>query len=400
MATDSGRDQLHQPHQVTRPSDVDATNNTFPKVNATNTNEHGEHPSPQKSIEDAKPAVVLPYIASTLSSPTMSPLSSPTRLTPNSENLPMPSAPFLPSSFLYSPPSSDSTSFSSSSSSSSDLTPSQLKTTTTTTFTTTTATTTTDNKTTDTTAMTIAKAEHPVVDDFFKQDSDLKSNLSKASATSTSVTSSPDQDGKATTTSTTTTTTTTTSASTKSEDSPKKKTGPAVGRKMNPVYKAFRGLLWALYFNLGASLISMTQVLSLPLAILAPGVYRQHINRTEGHFGAFLLKMNQLFAPSDIVLTGDESIRGLVKQPFKGLKEGSVDKDGKESLQLKQGLLDEEVFLDMPERLVLISNHQVTNKSGQGHGVFICAFTFFFFLPMVLGVFLHCGMDHWMVELQ
>ncbi|KAI9240129.1 MAG: acyltransferase-domain-containing protein [Podila humilis] len=203
--------------------------------------------------------------------------------------------------------------------------------------------------------MTIAKAEHPVVDDFFKQDSDLKSNLSKASTTSTSVTSLPDQDGKATTT----TTTTTTNTSIKSEESSKKNSSPAVGRKMNPIYKAFRGLLWALYFNLGASLISMTQVLSLPLAILAPGVYRRHINRTEGHFGAFLLKMNQLFAPSDIVLTGDESIRGLVKQPFKGLKEGSVDKDGKESLQLKQGLLDEEVFLDMPERLVLISNHQI-----------------------------------------
>ncbi|KAF9392776.1 hypothetical protein CPB97_010152 [Podila verticillata] len=262
MATDSDRDQLHQPHQVTRPSDADATNNTLPTMNAT-------------------------------------------------------------------------------------------------TFTTITATTTADIKTTDTTAMTIAKAEHPVVDDFFKQDLDLKSNLSKVSTTSSSATSSPDQDGKATTTTTTTTTTATTNTFTKSEESSKKDSSPAVGRKMNPVYKAFRGLLWALYFNLGASLISMTQVLSLPLAILAPGVYRRHINRTEGHFGAFLLKMNQLFAPSDIVLTGDESIRGLVKQPFKGLKEGSVDKDGKESLQLKQGLLDEEVFLDMPERLVLISNHQI-----------------------------------------
>ncbi|KAG0082820.1 hypothetical protein BGZ92_011375, partial [Podila epicladia] len=204
--------------------------------------------------------------------------------------------------------------------------------------------------------MTIAKAAHPVVDEFFKQDPDqLKPNLSPTSTT-TSVTTSPDQNGK--TTITTTTTTTNTTNTSKSEAASKKNSGPAVGPKMNPVYKVFRGLLWALYFNLGASLISMTQVLSLPLAILAPGVYRRHINRTEGHFGAFLLKMNQLFAPSDIVLTGDESIQGLVKQPFKGLKEGSLDKDGKETLRLKQGLLDEDVFLDMPERLVLISNHQ------------------------------------------
>ncbi|KAG0344044.1 hypothetical protein BGZ54_005985, partial [Gamsiella multidivaricata] len=131
---------------------------------------------------------------------------------------------------------------------------------------------------------------------------------------------------------------------------PARKLGP----KMNPIYKGFRTLLWALYFNLGASLISMTQVLSLPLALIAPGVYHRHINKTEGHFGAFLLKMNQLFAPSDIILTGDESVRGVVKV-YKGrqLKDGKEDGENKTTKYGK-----DETLLNLPDRLVLISNHQ------------------------------------------
>ncbi|KAF9409415.1 hypothetical protein BGZ94_001963 [Podila epigama] len=203
--------------------------------------------------------------------------------------------------------------------------------------------------------MTITKAEHPVVDEFFKGE-----NLDQLGGKTFTAT-------KTTTTTKTTTSTSTTATSNDSKSGKKhpSSSGAALGPKMNPVYKAVRGLLWALYFNLGASLISVTQVLSLPLSIIAPGVYRRHINRTEGHFGAFLLKMNQLFAPSDIIVTGDESVRGLIQRPFKGLKESDnggghvmVDKDGKEKLQLKQTVLGEEVFLDMPERLILISNHQ------------------------------------------
>ncbi|KAG0370305.1 hypothetical protein BGX24_002063 [Mortierella sp. AD032] len=136
---------------------------------------------------------------------------------------------------------------------------------------------------------------------------------------------------------------------------------PMKGPKMNPVYKTLRAFAWALYFNLGASLISMTQVLSLPLAVIAPGVYRRHINRTEGHFGAFLLKMNQLFAPSDIVLTGDESIRGIVKV-YKGRRlqhSDSSSKDGEKKDGKEEVYGKEETILDMPERMIFISNHQI-----------------------------------------
>lgn len=135
---------------------------------------------------------------------------------------------------------------------------------------------------------------------------------------------------------------------------------------MNPVYKTLRAFAWALYFNLGASLISMTQVLSLPLAVIAPGVYRRHINRTEGHFGAFLLKMNQLFAPSDIVLTGDESIRGIVK-----VYKGRRLQHGKDSDKVKdeETYDEEETILDMPERMIFISNHQVNETIGLGLGL-------------------------------
>lgn len=94
----------------------------------------------------------------------------------------------------------------------------------------------------------------------------------------------------------------------------------------------------------------MTQILSLPLAVLAPGVYRRHIKRTSGHFGSLLLRMNQLFAPSDIVLTGDESIKGIVKV-YQG-KQLKGDDGGKSKY---------EFLLDMPDRLVLISNHQVNS---------------------------------------
>ncbi|KAG0327340.1 hypothetical protein BGZ99_007810 [Dissophora globulifera] len=129
------------------------------------------------------------------------------------------------------------------------------------------------------------------------------------------------------------------------EKEPPRKLGP----KMNPVYKGLRALVWALYFNLGATLISLTQVLSLPLLLIAPSLYHLHIKRTKGHFGAFLLKMNQLFAPSDFVLTGDKSVKDIVKV-YRG---GASNGDGTH----KHGLQD--ILLDMPERCVFISNHQI-----------------------------------------
>ncbi|KAF9364931.1 hypothetical protein BGX34_012038 [Mortierella sp. NVP85] len=159
-----------------------------------------------------------------------------------------------------------------------------------------------------------------------------------------------------TTTTTTTTTRTTATSNASSKNAAKhdqdsaddaKRSRPKLGPKMNPIYKGLRALVWALYFNLGATLISMTQILSLPLAVLAPGVYRRHIKRTSGHFGSLLLRMNQLFAPSDIVLTGDESIKGIVRV-YQG-KQLKGEDGGKSKY---------EFLLDMPDRLVLISNHQ------------------------------------------
>ncbi|KAF9290242.1 hypothetical protein BGZ68_007590 [Mortierella alpina] len=141
-----------------------------------------------------------------------------------------------------------------------------------------------------------------------------------------------------------TTTTHHTETSSKTSSHPRR-----LGPKMNPIYKGLRAFVWALYFNLGASLISITQVLSLPLALIAPKVYQWHITKTQGHFGAFLLKMNQLFAPSDIVLTGDESVRGIVK-----VYQGRRLKDTGEAYSGH----GEDIILDMPERMVFIANHQ------------------------------------------
>ncbi|KAG0011209.1 hypothetical protein BGZ80_000844, partial [Entomortierella chlamydospora] len=175
-------------------------------------------------------------------------------------------------------------------------------------------------------------------------------------------------------TSTTTTTTTTRTTSSSPSPSPSKRDSSTektknkhddrddpdfhkkpprkLGPKLNPVYKGLRALAWVLYFDLGSTLISMTQVLSLPLSLIAPGVYYRHIKRTAGHFGAFLLRMNQLFAPSDIILTGDESVKGIVK-----VYQGKNLKDNKDDETTSKHSADE-TLLDMPERLVLISNHQ------------------------------------------
>ncbi|KAF9132072.1 hypothetical protein BGX30_012795 [Mortierella sp. GBA39] len=193
------------------------------------------------------------------------------------------------------------------------------------------------------------------------------SSFSSSTTTTTTTTTSTTENNKTAPTTTTHTKTTKTTTNGKGGNTKyevfDKETGekvhrshPLQGPKMNPVYKTLRAFVWALYFNLGASLISMTQVLSLPLAVIAPGVYRRHINRTEGHFGAFLLKMNQFFAPSDIVLTGDESIRGIVKV-YKGrrLQHG---KDG-EKVKDEKTYGEEETILDMPERMIFISNHQI-----------------------------------------
>lgn len=52
-----------------------------------------------------------------------------------------------------------------------------------------------------------------------------------------------------------------------------------------------------------------------------------------------MVAINQFFAPSNFVITVDKSAKGVLKQSWNGAK----------------------VELDMPERLILIANHQVRN---------------------------------------
>ncbi|KAF9573185.1 hypothetical protein EC968_008927 [Mortierella alpina] len=173
------------------------------------------------------------------------------------------------------------------------------------------------------------------------------STTTTTTTTSTTVkTSSSNNSSSATLMDESTTTTHHSETSSKTASQPRR-----LGPKMNPIYKGLRAIVWAFYFNLGASLISITQVLSLPLALIAPRLYHWHITKTQGHFGAFLLRMNQLFAPSDIVLTGDESVRGIVKvYQGRNLKE--------EAREAYSGH-GEDIILDMPERMVFIANHQI-----------------------------------------
>ncbi|KAF9553721.1 hypothetical protein BGW38_009364, partial [Lunasporangiospora selenospora] len=172
-----------------------------------------------------------------------------------------------------------------------------------------------------------------------------------------SATSPPRLDSTVTSTTTTTTTSTKASQNSHSSSAKPKRIARKVGPKMNPIYKGVRALVWALYFNLGASLVSMSQILSLPLAIVAPGLYHRHIRRTEGHFGALLVKMNQLFAPSDVILTGDASINGIVKRSTLRHRQSEA-KSNEEEYDTENGIVE----LDMPERMILISNHQASIK--------------------------------------
>ncbi|KAF9895991.1 hypothetical protein BX616_008386, partial [Lobosporangium transversale] len=143
------------------------------------------------------------------------------------------------------------------------------------------------------------------------------------------------------------------------EDDAIKKPIRKLGPKMNPVYKTVRAFVWATYFVLGATLISMTQVMAIPLSILAPGVYRRHMKRTTVYFGALMLKMNELFAPSDIILTGDESIREIVKV-YQGKRihhhqhqKSTSDCNGNENKDDgNEKYHPDETLLDLPDRLI------------------------------------------------
>ncbi|CAG8484150.1 7683_t:CDS:2 [Funneliformis mosseae] len=92
-------------------------------------------------------------------------------------------------------------------------------------------------------------------------------------------------------------------------------------------------------FYAGQSIaLNFSQFLSLLfLWPLQNNLYHNYIKHTQRCFGILLVAINQFFAPSNFVITLDKSTEDILKQSWNGAK----------------------IDLDMPERLILIANHQI-----------------------------------------
>ncbi|ETI19508.1 hypothetical protein G647_09342 [Cladophialophora carrionii CBS 160.54] len=99
---------------------------------------------------------------------------------------------------------------------------------------------------------------------------------------------------------------------------------------------ASRALGLATYFLSGALAINISQFLGSPLKSINEDWYNAWIAFTKQSFGLLTMTLTQTFAPTKVVVSGDESVRGQLLKSADG-----------------------NLILDFPERLVLIANHQI-----------------------------------------
>jgi 1-acyl-sn-glycerol-3-phosphate acyltransferase len=99
---------------------------------------------------------------------------------------------------------------------------------------------------------------------------------------------------------------------------------------------ASRALGLATYFLSGALAINISQVLGSPLKAINEDWYNAWIAFTKQSFGLLTMTLTQTFAPTKVIVSGDESVRGQLLKSADG-----------------------NLILDFPERLVLIANHQI-----------------------------------------
>ncbi|OAL51374.1 acyltransferase-domain-containing protein [Pyrenochaeta sp. DS3sAY3a] len=120
------------------------------------------------------------------------------------------------------------------------------------------------------------------------------------------------------------------------------KTSPesTVHQKDRPKHGAFlqglRMLLFAVYFNGSIIAISITQWIGAPLYFYSKDLFYAWMAMTKQHFGIVATTMTYWWAPVRMRISGDESVRGQLRKT----------KDGR-------------LECDFPERIVLISNHQI-----------------------------------------
>lgn len=97
-----------------------------------------------------------------------------------------------------------------------------------------------------------------------------------------------------------------------------------------------RLLLFVSWFNCCCVSIHFTQLLGTPLYLVNRDYYYAWMALTKQSFGLLIITITQWFAPTLIRVSGDASVRGQMRKTADGRLE-----------------------TDFPERMVLISNHQI-----------------------------------------
>ncbi|KAJ4353692.1 uncharacterized protein N0V89_005422 [Didymosphaeria variabile] len=100
--------------------------------------------------------------------------------------------------------------------------------------------------------------------------------------------------------------------------------------------QAMRMLLFFVYFNGGCIAIAVSQVIGAPLYFYSMDHFYAWMAMTKQQFGVLVTTMTHWWAPVNMRVSGDESVRGQLRQTEDGRLE-----------------------TDFPERLVLIANHQI-----------------------------------------
>jgi lysocardiolipin and lysophospholipid acyltransferase len=92
--------------------------------------------------------------------------------------------------------------------------------------------------------------------------------------------------------------------------------------------------------------IAITQYIGCPLYFYSKDLFYAWMAMTKQHFGLVSVTMTYIWAPVTVRVSGDESIRGQLRKTEDGRLE-----------------------CDFPERIVVVSNHQVrlaTRKTANG----------------------------------
>jgi 1-acyl-sn-glycerol-3-phosphate acyltransferase len=109
------------------------------------------------------------------------------------------------------------------------------------------------------------------------------------------------------------------------------------GEVRHPVWmQLVRMLLFETWFNACCVSIHMTQLIGTPLYFINKDYYYAWMALTKQSFGIVIITITQWFSPTLVRVSGDASVRGQIRRAADGRLE-----------------------TDFPERLILISNHQI-----------------------------------------